>query len=139
MQNHYSIKSQTFFNIISLVVLTGNFSLIKSEAAYAECGGIYEREVYKGSINGEPATVKIASWAHGSCEDFQTKKGVFKFRSMLEWKDNCKGTSYGECGVLNHYLNERRIKMLGEFSGSSSYGWKFKDSQGRVYRAIIYK
>ncbi|KJH70226.1 hypothetical protein [Aliterella atlantica] len=140
MKNHRLTKNTSFLKLISLsILLACSFSLIKTEAASAECGGIYQQEIQKGSIDGKPANVRIASWAHGSCEDFKTREGVFKFRSMLEWKDNCQGTSYAECGVLQHYLNERRIKILGNFDGSRSYGWKFKDSKGRIRRAIIYK
>lgn len=140
MKNRRLSKTINCVKLISFsMLLACNFSLMKSEAARAECGGIYEQELQKGSVNGEPANVRVASWAHGSCQDFHTKKGVFKLRAMLEWKDNCKGTSHAECGVLRSYLNEKRVKILGEFDGANSYGWKFEDSQGRIYRAIIYK
>lgn len=98
----------------------------------------YEQNFQKGSVNGEPTNVKESRWAHGGCRDFYTKKGIFKFVFLLEWKDGCEG-SYASCGVMGYYLNGKRVKLLGEFDGANSYGWKFKDSQGRIHQAIVYK
>lgn len=140
MKNHLLSKTINCVKLISFTMLLAcSFSLMKSEAARAECGGIYQEDLQKGSVNGEPANVRVASWAQGGCQDFYTKKGVLEFRTMMEWNDNCKGTSYAECGVLRSYVNEKRVKILGEFDGANSYGWKFEDSEGRIYRAIIYK
>ena len=141
MKIYHLFKAITCIKMISLTFLTCSFLLYKNEVAHTEslveCGQTYNQDVQKGSLNGEPANVKKALWAHGGCHDFYTKTGVFKFMLILEWKDGCEG-SYGNCGVMGSYLNGERVRLLGEFDGPNSSGWKFK-SRGGIYRAIIYK
>ena len=91
----------------------------------------------RGEFNNKTVKVLTYGWARGSCKKFLTSPEPQEFMIRLGFREGCL-ESFAICAEAFYYLNNQKVDVIGEFSGSKE-GYKIRDSSGRISTLVIYR
>jgi hypothetical protein len=129
------ILSSLFFSLL----LASGLEIVNTKDVFASsCEEIAMGNLIddgQGEFNNKTVRVLTYGWPRGSCQQFLTSPEPQEFMIRLGFREGCL-ESFANCSEALYYLNDKKVNVIGEFSGSKE-GYKIRDSSGKVFTLVI--